>query len=376
MGTASGDTMFANGSTTYTTTLSNSGAATVTLDGGTATGTYVISATTTLPSSAPVTGTTSGAVTSPASYISQLGAYAGAITSPSAGAVIPSSGMTVNGLASQTFTVFEENAVEKPQTEGDNLTVTTSNSAVALLASSAGAVQNGTVLTLSGNTGSSGLEFDVVGGSTPGTATITITDASNGAVKATSFTVTVGALSSGDLSAANESGAQNASRTTEYFMLPGESTPTSATYASTYTDFGTYNQQTGEFTVTTPALYTETSSSGVATSNTLAVWESASGSYYYVNVSEETPGAGSASSTAYVGITVTSTLGGSVNMAVNGGSYDTNSGTSDSAYIAVATENSSGTWMVAPAETFELQTKVSLPSPGPTLVYPMMIQQP
>jgi hypothetical protein len=163
-------------------------------------------------------------------------------------------------------------------------------------------------------------------------------------------------------------------------MINGSSA--TATYASSLSDFATYNQSTGELTVATPIITTTTASgiqiNGTTESGTadlpIAVWEY-DNSYYYLAL-DETPGTGAAASTDYVGIAVTGPTGSTVQMAINNGAYDGNTSSTDYAYIAVATENSSGTWTVAPASSFVLNTQVSLSSNGPTVVYPMLIQQP
>ncbi|NMP23566.1 beta strand repeat-containing protein [Sulfobacillus harzensis] len=371
-------TTFANGSTTYVTTLNGNGAASVTVDAGAAASTsaYTVSASV----SGLTTGDATGIVTAPASYVSQIGVYSGTQTAPSASALIPSSGVSLNGLGTGTFTLFEENGVDQAQTATDNLKVTSSNPSVVMVRSSATTPASGGVLSVAATSFSgTSATFSLIGGD-QGTATITVTDASNPTVAPVSFTVTVGSLSSGAISttAANESGLANQAGGTAYFTLNGQTV--SATYASSASDFGSYNN--GVFAVTPPALYSAVAapSGSTATSatsgDTLAVWPGAvSGTYTYVDLSQETPGAGSQLGHAYVGLNIQGPSGSTVTLSVNGGSYDTNSTNTDSAYFTVATEASVGSWTLASPQEVQLNAKVTF-SNGVSVTYPLMVQEP
>ncbi len=369
---------FANGSSTYVTTLNSAGAATVTVDAGTTTGTYDVYAAVSGLTSGLVTGT----VTTAGSYVSQIGLYSGAIGAPSASAVIPSSGVSLTGLQTAQFTLFEENAVDQAQPATDNLTITSSNPSVVMVGATSATPVSGGVLTLAATsfTSTSGT-FSLIGGD-QGTATITVKDASNPTVAPVTFTVTVGSLSSGAISAtaAGESGAANATSGLAYFTLPGSTTVQSATYASSASDFGSYNN--GVFTITPPALYSAvaapsgSSATSAASGDTLAVWPGAtSGSYYYVDLSQETPGAGSQLGHAYVGLNIQGPTGSTVTLSVNGGSYDTNTGNVDQAYLTVATEASVGSWTLASPTAVQLNAKVTFAN-GVTVTYPLMVQEP
>ncbi len=370
-------TTFANSSNTYTTTLNGSGTAMVTVDAG------VVSSSSSYTVSASVaglaSGSTTGVVTEPATYVSKIGLYSGVVSSPSSNAVIPSSGVSLNGLSTGSFTLFEENAVDVQQTATDNLKVTSSNPSVVMVGSSASTpVSGGTLTVPTGSFSGDAATFALIGGD-QGTATITVTDTSNAAVAPVSFTVTVGALNSGAISttAANESGLANVSGGVAYFTLNGNTA--SATYASSTADFGTYNN--GVFAVTPPALYSAVAApSGSTTSatsgDTLAIWPGAtSGTYTYLDLSQETPGVGSQLGHAYVGVNIQGPSGSTVNLSVNGGSYDTNSSNSDSAYFSVATEASVGSWTLASPQSVQLNAKVTF-SNGVTVTYPLMVQEP
>lgn len=368
--TITGSGTFANGSTTLTELTNASGAASVTVDAATSAGSYTVTATIS-PSLTVSTSSVPATVTSPAATVAELGL---SLSGNYSGTTL-----TLPGLSSATATITEENAIQAGVSgTTDNLNVSTSNGDV-VLATSSGVIQSGTSLSISG---AETVSFEVVGG-TAGTATVTVTDTSDPSVAPVSFTVDVQPLASSTMSAANESGAGNASSDTATITIPGTTTTATATYASAVTDFATYNQSNGEFTVLTPIIESSvTIMSGtttVTTSATVAVWAIQSGSttnYYYVAL-DETPGTGAAASTDYVGVTITSPYSGSnVEMAVNSGAYDGNSGTTDSAYVAIATENSSGTWTVAPSQSFVVNTKVSLTANGPTVVYPVLMQQP
>lgn len=365
--TITGSGTFANGATTLTELTNASGAASVTVDAATSAGTYTVSATIS-PSLTEPTSAVTATVTSPAATVAELGL---SVVGPTANSYSGTT-LTLPGLSSATATITEENAIQAGVSEAtDNLNVSTSNGDV-VLATNSGVIQSGTTLSISG---AETVSFEVVGG-TAGTATVTVTDTSDPSVAPVSFTVDVQPLASSTMSAANESGAGNVSGDTAAVTVNGKAV--TADYAASVTDFATYNQATGEFTVLTPVIepsVTISNSSGVVTTATVAVWEVA-GSAYYVAL-DETPGTGAAASTDYVGVTITSPYSGStVEMAVNSGAYDGNSVTTDSAYVAIATENSSGTWTVAPSQSFVVNTKVSLTTNGPTVVYPVLMQQP
>lgn len=373
--TITGSGTFANGATTLTELTNASGAASVTVDAatsvGTTTSTYTVSATISQTVADP-TGTVTATVTSPAATVAELGL---SVVAPT-GSSYSGTTLTLPGLSAATATITEENAIQTQISGTDSLQVSTSNGDVVL--DYGGTIETGTTLSISGSTisAASGVAtFEVVGG-TAGTATVTVTDTSDPSVAPVSFTVDVQPLASSTMSAATETGTGNASGDTAAVTVNGN--PVTADYAASVTDFATYNQATGEFTVLTPVIepsVTISNSSGVVTTATVAVWEVA-GSAYYVAL-DETPGTGAAASTDYVGVTITSPYSGSnVEMAVNSGAYDGNSGTTDSAYVAIATENSSGTWTVAPSQSFVVNTKVSLTANGPTVVYPVLMQQP
>jgi hypothetical protein len=357
----SSSAMFSNGSTTMAVPLNSAGAATVTVDSGASAGTYTVIATVS-PAVSVFTSAVTATVTSPGATVAELS--------------VSGNTTTLAGLGSATISVTEENAVASPISAIDNLQVSVSNNDL-VLATSGGTIQSGTTLTLSGVSASSTtdtLSFEVFGGSA-GTATVTITDTSDPSVPPVSFTVAVQPLSSKTLSAAPESGAGNVAGDTASVTINGSSA--TADYATNWEDFATYNAQNGELTVLTPVIASGTVYSGTSAVSTgdVAVWE-VGGKYYYVAL-DETPGTGAAASTDYVGIGITVPVtGATLQMAINNGSYDGNTSSVDYAYVAIATENSNGTWSVAPAQSFVLNNQVSFSSAGPTVVYPMLIQQP
>ncbi|MCY0899330.1 MAG: hypothetical protein OWU33_10430 [Firmicutes bacterium] len=362
---ASGVASFANGASTVTEQLSPEGNATVTVYAGSVTGTYTVTA-----SADSYMGSTTAQVVNLASLVTNLAVETGSPLAP-----VSSSGVTLGGLGSATFTVYERNGVDSVVTPTDNVTVTVSNPSAAILEYNGAPVSGNTlVLAPSSFTTNSGAVFSILGGTT-GTVMVTVSDASNPSVGSVTFPVAVQGLSSAAITVAGESGAGNVAGDTAKITVNGSTV--TANYASAITDFGQYDQQAGELTVLTPSIISGTVYSGTTSvySGSLAVWD-VSGQYYYLAL-DETPNTseGAASGTDYVGIQVTGPTGSTVQMAVNSGAYDNNTSNVDYAYIAVATENN-GSWSVAPAMNFVLNTKVSLPSPGPTVVYPIAISQP
>lgn len=355
------DATFANGATTETLTLTN-GSATIAVDAGTQPGSYTIAATgTTGDYSAMITTT----VEDLAAYVTSI-----SVTNVSTGSV---SGVTLNGLGSATFTLAEDNGVDQAVSATDTLQVTVSSGSTLVLDTSSGVV-SGTTLSLpaSAFTGTGDTTtFTVIGGSA-GSATVTISDTSNSSVKSVTIPVTVQGLTSTAVSAAGETGTGNVAGTTATVMVNGSAV--TAHYASVVSDFGSYDAATGELTVFTPTITTGTVGS---TSESFAVWDIA-GSYYYLAL-DETPGLGSTAGAEYVGISVTTPYtgsGASVQMAIGSGAYDGNSSTTDYAYVEVAQETTTGSFNVAPAQSYVVNTQVSLPTPGPSIVYPIMVQQP
>ncbi|MCY0878782.1 MAG: hypothetical protein OWU84_07575 [Firmicutes bacterium] len=360
------DASFANGATSFTTSLNSNGEATVVVyASGTTTGTFVVAASV----SGVSTGMLTGTVVSLASLVTNLEVVENTSTGTSP---IPSTGLTIDGLGTATFTVYERNGVDVPVPATDNLTVSVSNPSGVILETSGGTFVSGS-LTLPvsdfNNPGNSAT-FSILGG-VSGTVTITVSDASNPNVPAVSFPVTVDAL---QITAAGESGFGNVSGGTGTVYVNGVAY--SASYASSVSDFATYNQQAGVLDVLAPTITTGTIYSGTTSSSeSVAVWD-IGGTYYYLAL-DESPNVseGASSTTAYVGIEVTAPAG-NVEMAINSGTLDGNSGPTDYAYFPVAVQNSSGTWEVAPSQSFVLDTQVSLPSPGPTIVYPIAVQEP
>ena len=355
---------FANGATSYTTTLTNAGTASVVVDAGSTSGTYSVTASVTSLASVAASAT----VTAPANTVAELSA------SDSLNSGLPTSPITLTGLASDTVTVTEENAIASGTTAYDSLKVTTSNNDVLL---NVGGTYYAGSATISGTTTSTdSLSFKLLAGSV-GSTTVTISDASNPSVAPITFTVNVDPIAQSALTVAPESGFGNTAGDSATFTLPGASTTTSASYASSASDFTTYNAQTGELTVLTPLVVSATVASGTTTATEeVAVWDN-SGTYTYLALDEApNTGAGAISTTAYVGIGIAGPTGSTVQMSVNNGTYDGNTSSTDYAYIPVATENSSGVWSVAPSQNMLLNTQVSLSATGPTAVYTTLIQQP
>ncbi|MCY0899332.1 MAG: Ig-like domain-containing protein [Firmicutes bacterium] len=359
------NTVTVSGAASVTVPLNSNGAASVTVDAGTSTGTYVLSA-----STDGFQGSVTGNVVNLASLVTNLAVETGSPLSE-----VTSAGVTVGGLGSATFTVFERNGVDSVVTPTDTLQVTVSNPSDTILVNENGTYVSGSSLSLPPSAFTSGAAmFTVLGGNT-GTATVTVSDSSNPDVPSITFPVTVQGLAASVITAAGESGNGNVPGDSATISINGSTA--SATYASAVSDFAVYDQQAGELNVLTPSIVTGTVYSGSTAVYTgdLAVWD-VGGQYYYLAL-DETPNIseGAASNTDYVGIQVTGPTGSTVQMAVNSGAYDGNTSNVDYAYIAVATE-SNGAWSVAPALNFVLNTKVSLPSPGPTIVYPVGVMQP
>ncbi|MCY0879253.1 MAG: hypothetical protein OWU84_09965 [Firmicutes bacterium] len=366
-----GDGTFANGATTLTEPLNGQGLAAVTVYASSgATGTIALTATI-----GTFTSTMTINVEDLASLVTNLAVETGSPLAP-----VPASGLTLSGLSSQTFTVYELNGVNSVVAPTDNVTVSVSNANTLILENGTSIVAGSTLtLPASAFTSNSGATFTVLGGSS-GTATVTVADSSNPAVPAVSFPVTVDALT---VSAASLTGAGNVPGGIATITVNG--LPTYAYYADNVADFASYNQATGVLEMLTPeitsatavGIYDEATDSYVPNTGNapLAVWD-INGTYYYLVLDEPANLAvGLAPNTAYVGLQVTAPTGSRVQMAVNSGAWDGNTGNTDVDYVPVASKTTTG-WTVVPSKSFTLTTQVSLPSPGPTLVYHNVVQVP
>jgi hypothetical protein len=369
--TVSGGATFANGSTSATVTLDSEGLASIAV--------YTMSGATGPITLTAAMGSLTTAITPDVVNLTSLVANL-AVETGSPAAVVPSSGIALAGLASATFTVYEENAAGAVVGATDNVEVTISNPSALILENGSTIVAGSTlVLPASDFTSSSGATFTVLGGAS-GTATVTVTDMSNPAVPAVSFPVSVEAVT---VTAASETGAGNGPGDIATITVNG--LPTYAYYADNVADFAEYNQATGVVEILTPTImditavgvYDPTTAAYVPNTGNrpAAVWD-INGTYYYLMLDETANAAGTAPGNAYVGLTVTGPAGSRVEMGINGGALDGNTSNSDRVQIPVATESSTRQWMVAPARTLKVVAEVSLPSPGPTIAYPLTVQQP
>ena len=158
---------------------------------------------------------------------------------------------------------------------------------------------------------------------------------------------------------------------------PGDTATVGSTsgilYAASVSDFATLSA--GGATVLTPSIVSGASvTSGITTvtGQALAVWPNSSAPAYYLDLTNETPGAGSTSGDAYVGFQFTSSTGDAVIWYVNAQGQllnDGNTSAIDYSYVPVAQE-ALGQWSLAPQLTVKQWVMVN------GTVYQFNVQQP